>query len=168
MSTVPAVSIRAVFRAAIKLLPGAIRRRLAFAVALAIVLAVVEAAAIGGLFSVISVLVDDRAEQPGWSGLVFASNREQFTVSAASAVFFLLLLRSGLGFLAAKMQAHPHAETDLFLATRMFERALLYPYVAYLRRSTRLRSSPYSAGARPTSQPALSGSTAPFGQRRRG
>ena len=83
--TVPTVSIPSVVRDAIRLLPGTIRRRLAFAVALSVVLAVVEAAAIGGLFSVIAVLVDDRAQQPSWSGLVSASNRDQFTVRAASA-----------------------------------------------------------------------------------
>jgi ATP-binding cassette, subfamily B, bacterial PglK len=134
--TVPTVSIPSVVRDAIRLLPGTIRRRLAFAVALSVVLAVVEAAAIGGLFSVIAVLVDDRAQQPSWSGLVSASNRDQFTVRAASAVFFLLLLRSGLGFLAAKMQARLHAESDAWLSTRVFERALRYPYAAHLRRSS--------------------------------
>lgn len=129
-------SIPAVVRGAVRLLPTPIRRRLAFAIGLAIVLAGVEAVAIGGLFSVINLLVNDEASEPGWSWLIFAADRQQFLVRAAALVFFLLLLRSALGFLAAKKEAWLQAETDAWLSTRIFSRALRYPYAVHLRRSS--------------------------------
>lgn len=130
------VSIRAVVRDAVALLPSVIRRRLAIAIALAVVLAGVEAVAIGGLFTVINLLVNPDAPEPGWRWVVLAADREQFLVRAAALVFLLLLLRGGLGFLAAKKQAWLHAETDAWLATRIFSRALRYPYAAHLRRGS--------------------------------
>lgn len=136
MSNAQTVSLPATVRSALGLLPTPLRRRLSIAVALSIVLAVVEAAAVAGLFSVINVVVNDEAKEPGWSGLLFASDRDQFATRAASLVFFLLLLRSGLGFVAARMQARLQAETDGWLGERIFGRALRYPYVAHLRRSS--------------------------------
>jgi ATP-binding cassette, subfamily B, bacterial PglK len=133
---VHAVSIRGVLRKAISLLPSTIRRRLGLAAGLSVVLACVEAAAIAGLFSVITVLTDEEAGQPSWSGLVFAENRDQFVARAAVAVLLALIIRSALGFLAAKMQARLHAESDAWLAAKIFERALRYPYASHLRRSS--------------------------------
>lgn len=129
-------SIPAVLRRAFRLLPVHIRRRLVLATSLAVVLAVVEAAAIGGLFSVITMLVDDEARQPGWARLLSASGRDQFLVRAASLMLALLLIRSGLGFLAARIQARLHAETDAWLSTTIFRRVLRYPYAEHLRRSS--------------------------------
>lgn len=127
---------RAVIRGAVGLLPSWIRRRLAAAIVLAVIVAGLEAAAIAGLFSLINVLVDEGARAPGWNRLLGASGRGQFLVRAAVLVFALLLLRSGLGFLAARVQAGLHAATDAVLATRIFERALRYPYADHLRRSS--------------------------------
>lgn len=129
-------SFRAVIRGAVSLLPSWIRRRLAAAIVLAVIVAGVEAAAIAGLFSVINVLVDESARAPEWSRLLGATDREQFLVRAAVVVFALLLIRSGLGFLAASVQARLHATTDAVLATRIFERSLRYPYADHLRRSS--------------------------------
>lgn len=129
-------SIRRGIREAVALLPSRIRIRLAGAVVLATILAGVEAAAIAGLFSVINVLVDEEAAVPEWAGLLSATGRDQFLVRGASVVFVLLLVRSGLGFLAAQIQARLHAGTDEMLATRIFGRALRYPYAEHLRRSS--------------------------------
>lgn len=129
-------SIPAVVREAIAFLPQEIRRKLVLAIALAIVLAALEAAAIGGLFSVITVLVDDEAREPGWAGLLLASDREDFLLKGATVVLTLFLVRSGLGFVAARIHARLHAETDASLATTIFERVLRYPYAVHLRRSS--------------------------------
>lgn len=129
-------SISRGIREAVALLPSRIRRRLAWAVGLAVILAGVEAAAIAGLFTVINVLVDDKAAVPEWGRLLSATGRDQFLVRAASVVFVLLLIRSALGFLAAQIQARLHAGTDEMLATRIFGRALRYPYAEHLRRSS--------------------------------
>jgi len=136
MSTAPPVSTRTAVRDAVRLLPNAYRRRLALAIGLSIVLAVVEAAGVGGLFSVISVVVNNDAKEPSWSRFVFASNPQQFAIRAASVVFFLLLLRTALGFVAARIQAQLQAETDAWLGANIFGRALRYPYAEHLRRSS--------------------------------
>jgi len=136
MSASTSATIPGAVRAAVALLPADLRRRLVLAIALAVVLAAVEATAVGGLFSVINVLVDERAREPGWGRFLQATDREQFLVRAAALVLSLLLLRSGLGFLAARIQARLHAETDRFLATTIFGRALRYPYSEHLRRSS--------------------------------
>jgi ABC-type multidrug transport system fused ATPase/permease subunit len=136
VTSAPAGSILAAVRAAVALLPSQIRRRLVLAIGLALMLAAMEAAAVGGLFSVINVLVDDQARAPGWGRLLAADDRDEFLVRAASLVLALFLLRSGLGFAVARLHAELHARTDAWLATTIFERALRYPYAEHLRRSS--------------------------------
>lgn len=136
VSARPRISLPDVMGDAVAILPSAIRRRLAVAVALAVVLAGVEAVAMAGLFSVINLLVNEEASEPGWSWLVFAADRDRFVLRAAALVFVLLIVRSGLGFLAAKLQARLQAETDGWLSTRIFAGALRYPYDVHLRRSS--------------------------------
>lgn len=130
------VAIHRAILIAVGLLPSRLRRKLWSAVAFSGVLALVEAAAMAGLFSVINVVTSDKTDLPRGSRLVFASSRAEFIARGAVVVFTLLILRSVLGLLAARVQSRLQAQSDEWLATRVFERALRYPYVTHLRRNS--------------------------------
>lgn len=119
----------------LRLLPGRTRRRLRLAVLLAVVLAVVEAVAIGGLAVVIKLVADADAGVPSWAK-AFADDRDSLVARGGIVVFVLLLVRTLLGFMAARLQASLQAETDAELGIRIFGRALRYPYSVHLRRSS--------------------------------
>jgi ABC-type multidrug transport system fused ATPase/permease subunit len=128
-------SITASVLAMLRLLPGRTRRRLRLAVLLAVVLAVVEAVAIGGLAVVIKLVADADAGVPSWAK-AFADDRDSLVARGGIVVFVLLLVRTLLGFMAARLQASLQAETDAELGIRIFGRALRYPYSVHLRRSS--------------------------------
>lgn len=105
------------------------------AAGLAIVLAAVEGAAIAGLAAVINAALNPAAAVPGWA-VSLGISAPGFAAQAGAIVFGLLLLRSLLGFAAARLQALLQAQTDAHLGIRIFGRTLEYPYADHLNRSS--------------------------------